>query len=1592
MNLAGKSETDELKDIFVKSLHEEYGREVARFRVYGIKVDTIQAIIEKLKVLEIDLSRVNLSLRKEDVSFYGSSKRPQRQEGNLLDNDRKRNGETQQEVKRHSDLEKTCHFCHKPGHLKYDCLAYRDQRTKQSREKPNGRTVNQICCSELNKKKSFYYYDNDMDRNRRKDVSPSLVDNPIITEECLNYYDEMLNPNRDKYPESTEEEDYWDNLHPIEEYKKVFSISKGKKVNEINEPYRIPVVINGIILSAVLDTGADVSLLSKKVVEAMRINMKPSTQTFLLAKDGVASKGIGVVKNAEFKCGRYEMIIDIEVFDLEVGLDFLIGRDLDKKLGFTYSNIPTMLPDKCMNKNEYYSYYDVCKPFFEIKNETSESFSKKNMYELKETLDDNLRTNGKFCTAEESVVSLETGINKPLFIDQYSVKRADIQTVTDQVDTWFKNGVTVLSEVGSKWNSSLLVVPKKDLKGTLTGKRVCLDARPLNGILADDRHPLPKIKDIFERVSGHSVFTKLDLAESYHQFLLKSCDRVKTSFYWNSIHYMFRGTPFGIKTVTSIFQRVMSRILMNLHFAVAYVDDILIFSQSEEEHITHVKMVIEALTLANLTLRETKCQFGYGSLEMLGHLISAEGIQPTEEKQKSVAGFIRPKTSRDVQSFLGLVNYMRDYIPLYSSITYPLERIRYTQVIDDKVWSKECEQSFVALKNLLQVAPVIKFPDFDKKFYLATDASDFGIGAVLYQLDDKEENKRNYVGFVSRSLTSGEKNYTVTQRELIAIVYSVQKFNNYLDGRKFTIITDHRALIYLQTQKELSKVVARWYDVLVDYNFDVEFCPGVLNKLPDMLSRLYPDYLMSNKNYQGKILLSIQLENKVDDKDKTNLYKVNSDIFEICLKEFGVCSIDLFADGNNHKIETYKNIADSLSYCWTKEKLAWINSPWDLLQEVVEKIEFDRARAIVVTPYMKSAPWYKKLLTLCYAQPVCVEIQSNLDIPKSLANSKYERVTPWNVMIMWPVSARLGVQTVVIDPKLTKWKWFVTSGNGIELSTLNRLHCTSATPASEVSMVEQCVHDTLSQKRNNHESFCEKHYSFGQGYTSLFEEEGERLDDRLIVRVIKTNPDRVCKRYALSGDRKVNKSKAEKASSVKSDVVNDRQMIVPTKFSKEELNAIIKNKIVPEIKDRRDIIQKTHCFGHFGVESMIKSILNEGYFWMGMGKDCSDLVAECSSCQKYSIVRHGYNPLTTITARMPMDHLQIDLVSGFRISNDGNKYLCTVIDICTRFAFLRALKDKSARSVADVLIEIIRDFGIPKIIQSDNGTEFANEVMTEMCSLLKIDKRFSAPYHPACNGAVERLNQTVVSILRKMMFGETRRWALFLPIVQLAHNNKVSARNGCTPFSLMFTRKMNMFMDHSNVELTDVESSELVKRYNQAVDVIYPAVEERTKSYNSNMKMLFDKKHNVSVQFPSGSYVMVLNPTRSNKMEPFWDGPFVVLRRTTAGTYLLQNNATGDSCGAAVSPERMKTIKLSERIQGSLEIDYIVEHMVNDDKENLYRVRWKGQKSDEDTWEKADAFDDPETVTKYWESILIAGKKSVKSKPKKIRRERVDHR
>ena len=220
-------------------------------------------------------------------------------------------------------------------------------------------------------------------------------------------------------------------------------------------------------------------------------------------------------------------------------------------------------------------------------------------------------------------------------------------------------------------------------------------------------------------------------------------------------------------------------------------------------------------------------------------MVSSEGLSIDHNKLVNINDWPTPKTGKQIQHILGVFNYFREHVPVMSSLTSSLDNLRNIHNVE-KVWNDKHEKTFQAIKSLLPKLPPLSHPNFDKKFYVATDASNVGIGAVLYQGD--EEPIKKYISFQARSLQPAERNYSANKKELLAIIFALNKFHYYLWGTKFTLFTDHRSLIYLHTQKSLNSMMQFWQDTLFNYDFEVCHRPGILNILPDHLSRIFPTF------------------------------------------------------------------------------------------------------------------------------------------------------------------------------------------------------------------------------------------------------------------------------------------------------------------------------------------------------------------------------------------------------------------------------------------------------------------------------------------------------------------------------------------------------------------------------------------------------------------------------------------------------------------------------------------------------------------------------------------------------------------------------
>lgn len=336
-------------------------------------------------------------------------------------------------------------------------------------------------------------------------------------------------------------------------------------------------------------------------------------------------------------------------------------------------------------------------------------------------------------------------------------------------------------------------------------------------------------------MKGSKVFSRIDLKSGFNQFEVVPEHREFTTFTWKGNQYHFRGAPFGFKHLPAVFQKVLSNLFKDLDFVLVYIDDIIIFSNSFAELSRHLAMVLKILNGANLRVNRKKCTFAKTEILILGYMISEKGISVCRDKLLQIQDWKEVKTGKQIQKHLGFFNYFRELIPNYAKLFAPLERLRNAKSIQ---WNSEYQNIYEKAMQILSSGLVLSYPDFDQPFKVATDASNLGLGAVLYQ---QIHGETKYISFASRSLSESERSYGATKRELLGVIFALRKFRYYLYGKHFVLYTDHNALTFIHTQKTVNQMMQNWLEELLELDFEVVHLPGIKNILPDALSRLYDE-------------------------------------------------------------------------------------------------------------------------------------------------------------------------------------------------------------------------------------------------------------------------------------------------------------------------------------------------------------------------------------------------------------------------------------------------------------------------------------------------------------------------------------------------------------------------------------------------------------------------------------------------------------------------------------------------------------------------------------------------------------------------------
>ncbi|KAK0424201.1 hypothetical protein QR680_008545 [Steinernema hermaphroditum] len=554
-----------------------------------------------------------------------------------------------------------------------------------------------------------------------------------------------------------------------------------------------------------LDTGACVTIITKDLwTELGEPTLRP-VHGQIVAFGNSQLAFLGVCK-ANVTWNGESNAVDMHVFDKCD--DNLLGRDLIRtfkmNVGELYDNPQRICAVKSSDLEKILAKYDdVFKPDI-----------------------------GK-CVKAQATLKFK-GEPKPKFLKARSVPYAVKAKVEADLQGKIDEGILKPVEY-SEWATPLVVVPKKDGK-----VRICAGFKvTVNPQLEIDQYPLPRPEELFQASNGGKQFSKLDLKEAYLQLPLDEQSKKYMTINTHKRLLQYQSIPFGVASAPAIFQRVMETMLQGLEGVIVYLDDITITAPNAEEHLQRLEEVLKRLQDYGFRVKKEKCEFLRDRVEFLGHTVCNKRISTSPTKVEAMLKMPAPKDLKEVESFLGMVQYYAKFIPQLASMAVPLNALRKKEA--KFVWKKEQEDAFQQIRAKLADTKTLTHYDPKELVVLATDASDYGLGAVIFHR--YADKSKKVIAYASRALTKPERNYAQIDKEALGIVFGVEKFNQYLYGRRFLLLTDHKPLVSLFGPKANLPVIAarrlhRWALKLMQYTYDIEYRETSKFGNADGLSRL----------------------------------------------------------------------------------------------------------------------------------------------------------------------------------------------------------------------------------------------------------------------------------------------------------------------------------------------------------------------------------------------------------------------------------------------------------------------------------------------------------------------------------------------------------------------------------------------------------------------------------------------------------------------------------------------------------------------------------------------------------------------------------
>ena len=965
----------------------------------------------------------------------------------------------------------------------------------------------------------------------------------------------------------------------------------------------------------------------------------------------------------------------------------------------------------------------------------------------------------------------------------------------------------------SNFASPVLMVPKKIVGDNPLEWRMCIDYRKLNSMTIPDHYPLPNIQSIYRRFAGNHFFSSLDLRHAYHHIEIRPQDRHKTAFITHKGLFEWIRMTFGFSNAPAAFQRAINYIFRDLDFVIIYLDDILILSKTEGEHMKHLRLVFKRLSEYNLKLRIDKCKFFAKELKYLGFILNSYGIKPDPEYVRKVIALQIPTGKKSLLRVLGMINWLHRYIPRLSDYLWPLTKLtRKSQTFD---WNDECDLAFTKIKKLVSNTQILRHPNLSETFYVVCDASNFGIGAVLMQ---KHDDKLYPCEYWSKLFGDNEKHWHVSEKEVSAIVFSLEKWQKYLLGRHFHVFTDHKNLEVLHTKFANNSLgnakLLRWLIRMEPFDFTCHYIKGIHNVAADYLSR---DICMEQAqrqrdkiNNEHSIDYSVLLNKKSIHFIKRNAKTNDCDATYTVLENGELKQIHTLSKQHVFYTAATRRRSARLLAKKQREKLLKRLGGKPCTGKINEIPNQDRHSRYKAKTRMSTAG--------SSGNEVAVRTPRLSHSVRAGGNSKAasDGVRPTGVVASESSpdnrsnhndDKMIGSSDVVADRNrpgfgMDNREVFTNGGRAVHKS--NRRKSRKNTPNdNEFTMdeIEEILDDDDEYDRNI-SKLIDINFESMINPTILY---NTLMDDSIYGTIMRILQDRITNELLLY----------TLAKSYQSDIYNNQYML-----KNNLLYYVPKRSYIIPPRLRHPVMEYFHKSLHTlhqGVERMIKLMKNRVY-WPNMNNEIREYIANCRPCRVGKQTpnrREGYMQLFPV--HKPFEIVHMDIVGPLPVTRSGNRYILTIMDRYSRMVKLVPLSVTTASAICLAFRDNwLLQFGVPDNTLTDRGTYFTGLLFRILSKIFGFDLKFTTAYHPKTNGRLERFHRYLKQRLRVLAeergldFLDSDDWDIYLPNIAFSYNITPNRMTGYSPYQIIYDDWIKLPIDRMlNTDIDEVVDDQL---------------------------------------------------------------------------------------------------------------------------------------------------------------------------------------